>query len=742
MTGRGPAIPPASGTASGQGSAPESAPGQGTQQEAVRFADIQRVLGVFAHGIAGRHLHLAAIEEPGAAGVVRGRGPSTDPGGIRLPAEIADFASGRHNRAAYRIAVLHQIGYLEFGTFDFDLATAESLGLTGVMPARTFLGSAPPRPGADLERFLSSAPASSSAAVFSPAMLRRVFMTLEDLRIDSSIRRRYPGAVRDLELVLGHARMTLPRSEPGGGAVWALLESLALYSLGADGAELLAFDGSGHAKTVLGLAGFVEAVGADVYDTARAALTICSLLASLMATAAEATAAQSPSADDPQIEEPLPGEGVSDKAGGSLMDEERDGVAEPSDHEVDAPGLDFRGEVLPDLVDRQGAAGQFGSLADEQPSIAKVEADGPHDGNDKAEAERRARKLARRPTAARVATFDGQSSFLYDEWDYRNGRYLTTWCRVQEHRLRGADGAFISGVRRRHSVLVSQVKRRFTFIKPESWRRVHRTSDGDELGIDAVIEAVIDRRAGYATDEHLYIRRDRSLREVAAAFLVDMSASTSTPVPDPDAVPEVPTPADDRSDPWEIPEYAPSPPPGRRVLDIAKDALALMCDALNTLGDGHAIYGFSGKGRENVEFHVAKEFSDRPSSRTWAALAAMEPRGYTRMGPAIRHTVTKLAAQSVRQKLLVIVSDGYPQDEDYGPERADSEYGLQDTARALQEAEQAGITTFCITIDPAGHDYLRRMCPEQRYMVIDDVHALPGELVKVYRALSRPSYAS
>ena len=108
----------------------------------------------------------------------------------------------------------------------------------------------------------------------------------------------------------------------------------------------------------------------------------------------------------------------------------------------------------------------------------------------------------------------------------------------------------------------------------------------------------------------------------------------------------------------------------------------------------------------------------------------------TRMGPAIRHTTTKLNRQPMRTKLLIMVSDGYPQDQDYGPDRTDAEYGLQDTAVALREAERAGISTFCITIDPAGHDYLRRMCPEQRYLVIDDVLALPGELAKVYRALT------
>jgi nitric oxide reductase activation protein len=92
--------------------------------------------------------------------------------------------------------------------------------------------------------------------------------------------------------------------------------------------------------------------------------------------------------------------------------------------------------------------------------------------------------------------------------------------------------------------------------------------------------------------------------------------------------------------------------------------------------------------------------------------------------------------QPARTKVLIVVSDGYPQDKDYGPRRGDNDYGLHDTARALEEAERARITTFCVTVDPAGHDYLRRMCAEDRYLVIDDVRTLPRELTKVYRVLT------
>jgi len=183
----------------------------------------------------------------------------------------------------------------------------------------------------------------------------------------------------------------------------------------------------------------------------------------------------------------------------------------------------------------------------------------------------------------------------------------------------------------------------------------------------------------------------------------------------------------------------PSPKPKRRVIDVARESLALMSSALETLGDRYAIFGFSGQGRHWVSFGVAKRFSERCTSKTWGAIAAIGPQGSTRMGAAVRHTTNQLKEERAKLKVLIIVSDGYPQDMDYGPDRGNDEYGLQDTAMALTEAKRLGIETFCLTVDPAGNDYLRRMCPDQRYLVIDEVNALPMELSKVYRALTTRS---
>jgi nitric oxide reductase activation protein len=172
------------------------------------------------------------------------------------------------------------------------------------------------------------------------------------------------------------------------------------------------------------------------------------------------------------------------------------------------------------------------------------------------------------------------------------------------------------------------------------------------------------------------------------------------------------------------------------VIDVAKDALVLMSAALTTLGDSFAVYGFSGYGRDQVDFYVAKEFDDGLNVRTTAAIAEMKPKRSTRMGPAIRHAVYRLQQQDATLKVLIILSDGFPQDCDYGPDRNDHEYGIQDTARAIAEAADRGITCFCLTVDQSGHDYLRRMCPADRYLVIKDIASLSQELSKVYQLLT------
>jgi nitric oxide reductase NorD protein len=645
----------------------------------VCFADIHRLLALFAQGLAGRYLHLKLIEPQHAP---RRNALMTDQASIFLPAQIDNFATAQHNLGAYRIAVLHQIGYWVEGTADFDL-----------------------------HQFF----AKSSR----PVLLRRIFFAIEDLRIDTALARRYPGARADLARVLAHALANRPAisSMP---SLPALIEALVQFSLGAPRAALVAGDPSGLLDGLLDAAAAVQSMDADVHDSARASLAICAQLENLG------------SANDEQLPAPSLAEAMAD------MDGKPDGELGPHPDDLDhgaALDIEFRGDTTADKAVWRRPSRPVAASTREPPPFAGPMTEERSGGH---------RTLPLRSADATVLPLEntGPRSFLYDEWDFHRQVYLTAWCRVFEHRLRGEESGFIEDVRRRHSTLAHHVRRQFGFIKPQSRRRVRRTSDGDELELDGLIEAVIDRRTGHASDSHLYVRRDRALRDVAAAFLVDMSASTDFALPGSAAVTK-PTGAAAQAaqsglylygghDEMPDPVFAPK----RRVIDVSKDALALMCDALQALGDSYAIYGFSGDGRDNVEFHVAKDFADKLSLRTWGALAAMQPRRSTRMGAAIRHALSKLARETAGIKVLIIISDGYPEDHDYGTDRTDREYGIQDTAHALWEVERAGVTDFCVTIDPAGHDYLRRMCKETRYLVIDDVTALPHELTKIYRTLT------
>jgi nitric oxide reductase activation protein len=174
----------------------------------------------------------------------------------------------------------------------------------------------------------------------------------------------------------------------------------------------------------------------------------------------------------------------------------------------------------------------------------------------------------------------------------------------------------------------------------------------------------------------------------------------------------------------------------QKVIDIEKEALVVMAEALDELGDEYAIFGFSGYGRKEVDFFAIKDFQEEYKEEVKGRIGGLKAQRSTRMGTAIRHAATKLTGREQKVKNIILISDGYPQDYDYGEDRTSKEYALQDTMRALEEAAREQIHTFCITVDRAGNDYLRKMFPASRYLVIEEICELPRELPKIYRRLT------
>jgi hypothetical protein len=329
---------------------------------------------------------------------------------------------------------------------------------------------------------------------------------------------------------------------------------------------------------------------------------------------------------------------------------------------------------------------------------------------------------------------DDDSYFSYDEWDYKAADYRRGWCRLREIQLSGDGGEFYRATLERYAQLVPAVRRHFQRVRPQALKMVRGLEDGEELDLERTVEARVDRAMGRSPDLRLYKARQKEARDVATLFLLDMSASTDEPIK---AKPGSSAPQTDFEDwlkPWT--ERAPSARP-RRVIDINKEALVIMVQALEEIGDSYAIMGFSGHGRHNVEFYVIKEFDWPLNEAVKARIGAIEPRRSTRMGAAIRHAREKFRDVAARSRHVFLLSDGFPQDFDYGEDARSHVYGLQDTMVALRELEIAGAMPFCVTVDRCGHDYLRQMCRPSRYLVIEDITSLPRELPKIYEQIVR-----
>ena len=270
--------------------------------------------------------------------------------------------------------------------------------------------------------------------------------------------------------------------------------------------------------------------------------------------------------------------------------------------------------------------------------------------------------------------------------------------------------------------LLKQIRGEFEQVMPELHRKEKRLPDGVEHDLDAAIEALTDLRAGITPSEKIFWRQHKIDRDVAVAFLLDMSGSTGEAIAHPAGRLQGGGGSFERSQ--------------RRIIDVEKEAIVLMSDALETIGDRYGVYGFSGHGRDNVEFYVIKDTSEDFNLEIAKRFGRIGPLHATRMGPAIRHTTMKLRQEQSRAKFLFLISDGRPQDRGYSQESAEKAYAVQDTRMALIEARREGIHPFCLTVDKDGNDYLRTMMDDFSYEVLTDVSLLPLRLPQLYRKLT------
>lgn len=293
-------------------------------------------------------------------------------------------------------------------------------------------------------------------------------------------------------------------------------------------------------------------------------------------------------------------------------------------------------------------------------------------------------------------------TFYYKEWDCNLSDYKLDWCLVRQRLPKDDPHPFVSELREQKQGLIKLIRRQFTRLKPERLRKYRAQPYGDGLDIDALIQAVVDQRCGSILSENVYIRRDKRIRDVAVLFLMDLSGSTEEQVN------------------------------GRRVIDIQKEALILMAEALDALEDPYAIYGFSSEGRFRVDLFSIKDFGEPYDETVQYRLGNLGPIGLTRMGAVIRHATAKLEATSAAIKLMVILTDGRPYDLEYGT----LDYAEADTHKAIQEARYKSIHPFIITTDKKSVSYIKRIAPQTQSIIVPKVELLPTLLPALYKRLT------
>jgi nitric oxide reductase NorD protein len=301
-----------------------------------------------------------------------------------------------------------------------------------------------------------------------------------------------------------------------------------------------------------------------------------------------------------------------------------------------------------------------------------------------------------RPEDVWKGTYHEEGAILYNEWDFKRGHYRKNWCVLRELDVHPQQDDFATHTLAKYSGLIKHLRRTFEVLRGED-KLLKRQTYGDDIDIDALVQAYADTRSGMELTDRLFVKRHKLERDIAVMFMVDMSGSTKG---------------------W--------------INDAEREALVLLCEALETLGDRYAIYGFSGMTRKRCELYRIKRFEEPYSDLVQARISGIRPQDYTRMGVAIRHLARLLSEVEAKTRLLITLSDGKP--DDYDGYRG--EYGIEDTRQALLEAKRQGIHPFCITIDKEGLDYLPHMYGMVNYTVLDEVRKLPLKVSDIYRRLT------
>ena len=294
----------------------------------------------------------------------------------------------------------------------------------------------------------------------------------------------------------------------------------------------------------------------------------------------------------------------------------------------------------------------------------------------------------------------------YPEWDYREGRYKRNWSWVQEKPLAESNLAEANRLMNQYALALKRLKKAIQSQKPTRLAPKVRQFDGDDIDLNAAVTYVSEQRAGMSPQPAIYRRREIKQRDVSVTLLADMSTSIMQHLPE----------------------------GGGRLVDRVRAGVLLFAESMEEVGDAYSIAGFCSKYRDNVSYYTIKDFDEPLTTPIKAVIGGISGRLATRMGAAIRHATARFNGVESRRRLLLILSDGRPEDYDDGGDRR---YLHEDTRMAVKEAMAAGVHPFCITVDTMANQYLPQIFGRGHYLVLDHINSLPNKLPEIYLRLRR-----
>jgi len=294
--------------------------------------------------------------------------------------------------------------------------------------------------------------------------------------------------------------------------------------------------------------------------------------------------------------------------------------------------------------------------------------------------------------------------FHYHEWDYQVQLHRPDWVTLYERRQPKGDPATVDDTVRRHRPVASRLRQIVDRLRPQGVVRERKLEDGDELDLNAAVDAMVSLRAGIDYDPRVTMRYVLNRRDLAVLILLDLSESTNDPVRGTDST----------------------------VIGLTRDAAALLATAVGQIGDPYAIHGFNSDGRHDVKYYRVKDFNARFDDEAKARLAGLAGGYSTRMGTALRHAAAHLLQQPQRRKLLLLVTDGEPADVD----ERDPQVLRHDARKAVEELRTHGVATFCLTLDPQADRYVERIFGPNGFTVVDRVERLPERLPQLFAELT------